>query len=175
MQYDEPLQRASHQIYLAQQLTLVNSFPMATPDLQHVHEAIAHLRRLTELFQKRRAQLASEAGLTEQQWEVLEQISSEHFMPSMFAKKRESSAAAVSKIIRQLVDKGLVTVSLAEQDARQRRYELTGKGDQVIASLRQSRQEAIDKVWMHQDEGALRSFNELAGNLSKELEALLRA
>ncbi len=146
---------------------------MATSELQTVHSAIAQLQRLTELFQKRRAQLAADVGLTEQQWGLLEEISSEHFMPSMFAKQRESSRAAVSKIIRQLVDKGLVWVSLAEQDARQRRYELTPKGRQVMTRLRKSRQTAIDRVWLTLDEKDVARFTRFADQLAEKLEQLI--
>ncbi len=138
-----------------------------------MHSAIAQLQRLTELFQKRRAQLAADVGLTEQQWGLLEEISSEHFMPSMFAKQRESSRAAVSKIIRQLVDKGLVWVSLAEQDARQRRYELTPKGRQVMTRLRKSRQTAIDRVWLTLDEKDVARFTRFADQLAEKLEQLI--
>ncbi len=147
---------------------------MATSDVQLVHSAIAQLRRLAELFQKRRAQLAADVGLTEQQWGLLEEISSEHFMPTMFAKQRESSPAAVSKIIRQLVDKGLVVVSLAEGDARQRRYELTAKGRQVMARLRKSRQAAIERVWLALDSNDVAAFNDFAGELADKLEQLIR-
>ena len=90
-----------------------------------VHEAIGRLQRLVDLFQQRRAQLAQGAGLTESQWEILERIASEHFMPSLFARHRESSAPAVSRIIRQLLRKKLITVSVSDTDGRQRRYQLT--------------------------------------------------
>jgi len=48
--------------------------------------------------------------LSDQQLGRFGEISSEHFMPSLFAKQRESSAAAVSKILRQLLGKDLVSV-----------------------------------------------------------------
>ena len=47
-------------------------------------------------------------GITIEQWRVLEEISTDHFIPSMFARSRDSSAAAVSKILRQLLDGVLV-------------------------------------------------------------------
>ncbi len=72
---------------------------------ERIHEAIGHLGRLSELFQKRRVQLAESVGLTEHQWGVLEEIALDHFMPSMFARQRESSAAAVSKTLRQLLSR----------------------------------------------------------------------
>lgn len=146
---------------------------MAAPELTNVHAAIAHLQRLSELFQRRRAKLAASVDLTEQQWEVLEEVSHEHFMPSMFARRRESSAAAVSKTLRQLLDKELITVSVAQEDSRKRNYELTGKGGEVMQRLRQHRQEAIERVWMRLDEKQLGSFNRLAEEISRGLEQLL--
>src|SRR5262245_14306817 len=98
-----------------------------------IHRGIAQLQRLTDLLQQRRQQLAKRAGLSEQQWSVLEEISTEQFIPSLFAKSRESSAAAVSKTLRQLLDKDLVRVSVSESDGRQRQYELSPKGKQTIA------------------------------------------
>ena len=70
-----------------------------------VHRAIECLQQLTAAFGQRRQQLAADVGLTEGQWAVLEEIATEHFMPSMFARARESSAAAVSKTLRQLSEK----------------------------------------------------------------------
>jgi DNA-binding MarR family transcriptional regulator len=146
---------------------------MASSRVEQVHAAIAHLQRLSDLFRRRREQLAASVGLTEHQWGVLEEISTEHFMPSLFAKQRESSAAAVSKTIRQLVDKDLVSVSLDENDARQRRYELTGQGRKVMSQLRRSRKQAIEKVWMDLDQSQLRMFNGFAEQLASRLETLL--
>ena len=107
---------------------MVYYLPMSSNQTNRVHGAIACLQRLAGLLAERRAQIARSVELTEQQWAVLEEISTEHFMPSLFAKQRESSAAAVSKILRQLLAKGLVSVQLGEEDGRQRRYELTAKG-----------------------------------------------
>jgi DNA-binding MarR family transcriptional regulator len=137
-----------------------------------VHEAIFQLGRLSELFQKRRAQLAASVGLTEHQWGVLEEVSTEHFMPSMFARQRESSAAAVSKTIRQLVDRGLVTVSLQVNDARQRKYELTAAGKETISRLRSHRQRAISEVWEHLPERDLELFASFGRALADRLEQL---
>ena len=72
------------------------------------------MQRLAEVFQLRRAQRARDAGLTEAQYQVLEEVGSRSFMPSLFARRRESSAAAVSKVLRTLLDAGLVdSVELA--------------------------------------------------------------
>src|SRR5688572_23870959 len=103
--------------------------PAQVPD---VHAAVDCLGRLTEMFRQRRQQLAASVGLTEQQWSVLDEIEQADFMPSMFARRRESSAAAVSKILRQLLDKELVVVSLKEGDGRQRNYELSPQGKRTL-------------------------------------------
>ena len=135
-----------------------------------MHDAIANLQRLTELFQGRRAQLALDAGLTEQQWEVLERIATEHFMPSMFARRRESSAAAVSRLIRQLLDKRLVSTSAREHDARQRKYMLTAKGRRMLEALRMDRQAAIDAIWASLDPHALATFAAVSAELIRRIE-----
>lgn len=136
--------------------------------------AIACLQQLTELFQSRREQLASEVGLTEHQWAVLEQTTSEHFMPSMFARSRQSSAAAVSKTLRQLIEKGLVSVGIDAKDGRQRRYELTTKGRRIMEQLRQSREAAIRDVWLKFDEKRLHAFTDFATELCEQLERYSR-
>lgn len=141
------------------------------PQLETVHRAIARLNRLTELFQRRRGELAAAAGFTEQQWLVLERISTEHFIPSLFAEERESSRAAVSKIIRQLVDKGLVTVGLDRQDARQRQYTLTSLGKKKMAEVRRMREEAIDNIWMDFDHGDLTRFCDFSDRLIAMIES----
>ena len=86
-----------------------------------LREALAALQRLSDAFARRRGQLARGAELTEAQWRVLEQIAAEDFMPSLFARRQEQTPAAVSKLIRQLLDRGLVEVSISSGDARQRR------------------------------------------------------
>ena len=136
-----------------------------------VHEAIGRLQRLAELFHQRRAQLAQGAGLTEAQWEVLERIASEAFMPSLFARHRESSPPAVSRIIRQLLRKKLITVSVSDTDGRQRRYQLTARGQKTLDALRTTRSRAIDAVWMHLDPRALAAFTQFSGELITRLEA----
>ncbi len=71
-----------------------------------IFRAIEAMTALAEIFERRREVLARDAGITIEQWRVLEEISTEHFIPSMFARSRDSSAAAVSKILRQLLDAG---------------------------------------------------------------------
>ena len=135
-----------------------------------IHQSIAHLQRLADLLQQRRYQLAKRAGLSEQQWSVLEEISTEHFIPSLFAKSRESSAAAVSKTLRQLLDKDLVRVSVSESDGRQRQYELSAKGKQTIQALRNERQRAIEAIWHELPEEHLTTFNALSEALVDRIE-----
>jgi len=135
-----------------------------------VHDAIGKLQRLTELFQHRRAQLAQRVGITEQQWRVLEEISTEHFIPSMFAREKHSSAAAVSKVLRQLIDKQLVAARISETDGRQRQYELTTGGKQLMKKLRQHRQRAIDSIWTDFDAAQLQQFSGFADQLIERIE-----
>jgi DNA-binding MarR family transcriptional regulator len=138
--------------------------------LGEAHEAIASLGRLTDAFRRRRELLAMSVGLSDGQWGVLEEIAREHFMPSMFAKTRDSSAAAVSKTLRQLLDKELISVTLSKADGRQRAYVLTGKGQRVIETLRQEREQAIQKIWLTLDRDAIKSFAAFAGELALRLE-----
>jgi DNA-binding MarR family transcriptional regulator len=139
-------------------------------EVTQVHVAIACLRRLTEAFARRRQQLALSVGLSDGQWGVLEEIAREHFMPSMFAKTRDSSAAAVSKTLRQLLGKGLVSVGLSKSDGRHRAYVLTAKGGRVLETLRVEREVAIEKIWLplHSDE--VRNFVTFGTQLSDRLE-----
>jgi DNA-binding MarR family transcriptional regulator len=134
------------------------------------HAAIEVLGRLSELYRERREQLAASGGLTSQQWGVLEEIATEHFMPSLFARRRESSAAAVSKILRQVMDKGFVVASIGKDDARQRTYSLTQKGKRVMDTLRKSREAAIRDVWLALPGAGLRGFTELGTELIQRLE-----
>jgi DNA-binding MarR family transcriptional regulator len=134
------------------------------------HSAIFELTRLSDAFSVRRRQLAENSGLTETQWETLEEIATEHFMPSMFASERNSSRAFVSKTIRQLVDQGLVEVSLAEHDARHRDYQLTPTGRATMDALRKDRERAISAIWMKIDERRLRQFAKFSSELADALE-----
>jgi DNA-binding MarR family transcriptional regulator len=142
----------------------------AFPSTAQAHEAIECLARLVELTRTRREQLAASVALTDQQWGVLEEVATEHFMPSLFARRRESSPAAVSKILRQLVDKGLVVAAVAKDDARQRRYALTAKGKRTMDRLRESREAAVQHVWLSLDRDQLRSFTDFGRTLIDRLE-----
>jgi DNA-binding MarR family transcriptional regulator len=153
---------------------MVNNIHMANQTkMAQVHTAIADLQRLTELFRMRRKQLAAGVGLTEHQWSVLEEIATEHFMPSMFARQRQSSPAAVSKTIRQLIDKELVTVSLNSTDGRQRDYVLTSKGKRVIQRLRKNREQAIQQVWLDMSSSRIETFSQIATELNDKLAQLV--
>jgi DNA-binding MarR family transcriptional regulator len=140
---------------------------------EDIHQAIAALQLLVELFQRRRVHLAAAVDLTEHQWSVLEEISTEHFMPSMFARQRESSAAAISKTLRQLSDKELIASSAQESDGRKRHYQLTEKGKRTMQRLRQQRQEAIELVWADFDSATLHGFVAFSEQLTSKLNALL--
>jgi len=134
------------------------------------HEAIERLTRLTELFQERRQQLAERVGLTVGQWSVLEQISTEHFIPSLFAQNEATSRAAVSKVIRQLLDRQLIQVAVSQLDGRQRDYALTPAGKTVLEKLRLERQRAIDAIWLPLDPSALADFNQFTHQLIERIE-----
>jgi DNA-binding MarR family transcriptional regulator len=155
------------------------SAPAPAPDVvttvEDAHAAIECLGRLTELYSERRQQLAQSVGLTDQQWGVLEEIATEHFMPSLFARRRSSSAAAVSKILRQLTDKGLVVAAIGKDDARQRTFSLTTRGKRVMEKLRESRKEAIRDVWLTLDRDGVLAFTVLGQELIGRLERYARA
>jgi DNA-binding MarR family transcriptional regulator len=125
---------------------------------------------LAALYRDRREQLAGQVGLTDQQWEVLEEIATEHFMPSLFARRRESSPAAVSKILRQLIEKGVVVASIAAEDGRQRHYALTPRGRRLMDRLREHREEAIREVWLTLDAPGMRAFTQFGQRLIERLE-----
>src|SRR5262249_26569746 len=139
-----------------------------TPD---VHVAIGRLQRLADLFRQRRAQLAQGAGLTEAQWEILERIASERFMPSLFARHRDSSPPAVSRLIRRVVRKRLIPGAVPAPDGRQRRYQLPARGRKTLDALRGLRRRAIDAIWMDLDPRALAAFTDFSGELITRLEA----
>jgi DNA-binding MarR family transcriptional regulator len=134
------------------------------------HAAIECLGRLADLYVERRVQLARSVGLTDQQWGVLEEIATEHFMPSLFARRRDSSAAAVSKILRQLSEKGLVVAAIGKDDARQRTFSLTARGKRVMEKLREHRQEAIRDVWLSLDKAGVVAFTSFGRELIERLE-----
>lgn len=144
-----------------------------TSRTQTIHDAIAVLQRLSDLFTERREQIASNAGLSVAQWRVLEEIATEHFMPSMFAERRAISAAAVSKLVRGLLERGFVRTSIALGDRRQRNYVLTASGRRTLERVRTSRQSAIDEIWTDLPVGELRTFTRFGETLAQRLEHVL--
>lgn len=132
--------------------------------------AVDVISRLAGLFSVRRRQLAERAGLTVQQWQALESVQREHFMPSLFAVERDSSPAAVSKILRQLSDKGLIEAELSRVDGRQRNYTVTPAGRACLDGLRDERKRAIDGVWMQLSEQELAQFEAVGQKLGQRLE-----
>jgi len=138
-----------------------------------LHRAISALQRLSDLFSERRIQLAREAGLSVPQWRLLEEIATEHFMPSLFATRRCVTPAAISKLLRSLLEAGLVEAGIAAQDRRQRTYQLSASGRRILARLRASRQQAVDKVWSDISAADLDQFASFGERLSEKLERYL--
>jgi len=136
-----------------------------------LYSAIEGLQRLADVFDLRRQQLAREAGLTDAQWRVLEEIGREDFMPSLFARRRECTAAAISRTLRQLQDLGLVSVSISSGDGRQRDYRLTAAGKRSLSKLRQSRERALDAVWSDLPSAEIERFGRFSELLADRLEA----
>ncbi len=132
---------------------------------QVTFQAIEQVQQLAALFTKRRNQLAQQVGLTEAQWRILEGISTEHFMPSMFAREQDNTCGAVSKIIRQLLEKKLIKVSISEKDGRKRQYELLPQGKKTMSQLRELREEAIQEIWADLPMDDLEIFTRFSGLL----------
>ncbi len=135
-----------------------------------IHQAISTLQRLADLFNDRREQIANAAGLSVRQWAILEAISTEHFMPSLFAQHRSVTPAAVSKLVRSLLERELIRTSIAEGDRRQRNYVLSAAGRRLLDSVRVKRQNAIDEIWADLPVGELRRFSAFGKELADRLE-----
>ncbi|MBW2293043.1 MAG: MarR family transcriptional regulator [Deltaproteobacteria bacterium] len=144
-----------------------------TTRTETIHRAIAALQRLSDLFGERRDQIAHEAGLSVPQWRILEEIATEHFMPSLFARHRAVTPAAVSKLVRALLERDLVRASIAKGDRRQRTYLLTASGRRLLDRVRQTRQTAIDEVWADLPVSELRDFARFGESLASRLETYL--
>jgi len=134
------------------------------------HQAIASLQRLAEAFAERRRQLAATADLTETQWRALEEIDGEDFLPSMFARRRAVTAAAVSRTLRQLLERDLVKATIGADDGRQRVYRLTPKGRRAIDKVHTAREAAVAEVWDSLPDRELRGFSRFAEQLAERLE-----
>ena len=144
--------------------------PPRPPSRKALDQAIAALQRLAELFVERREQLAAEAGLSVPQWRILEEIATEHFMPSMFARRRAVTSAAISKLVRGLLERNLVSVKVSAEDGRQREYSLTARGRRMLEVLRESRERAIEAVWSDLPTRELQRFAEFGDDLADRLE-----
>jgi DNA-binding MarR family transcriptional regulator len=136
-----------------------------------VERAIGELQRLAELFTERRRQIAREIALTETQWRVLEEVAGDDFLPSLFARRRACSPAAVSRTLRQLQEGGLVTAEIGTGDARQRVYRLTPRGRRLLERIHARREEAVAELWSGFSTAQLRAFSDFAARLSRGLEA----
>lgn len=144
------------------------------PTEPEILEAIESLQRLAEAFAERRGQLARGAGLTEAQWRLLEQVEGGEFLPSLFARQRACTPAAVSRGLRQLLELNLVQAAIGAEDGRQRIYRLTAQGRRALAKLRRSRARAIETVWRPLGKQKLADFNRFARELADRLEAYAR-
>jgi DNA-binding MarR family transcriptional regulator len=140
-----------------------------------VQRAIEGLQRLAGLFAERRRQLAREAGVSEGEWQLLEEIAGESFMPSLFARRRRVSPAAVSRTLRQLKERGCVRAAIDGSDARQRSYRLTREGRRVLERLRASRARAIAAIWAPLPASELERFGRFAATLALRLETYAQA
>ena len=136
-----------------------------------VYAAILSLQRLTEGMDRRRQQLARQVGLSPRQLAVLEEVSREGFMPSLFARSRDSSPAGVSRVLRQLLDRGLVAVSIGAGDARRREYALTARGAKRMAELRAARESAMAAVWDGLEPRDVERFARFGARLADRLAA----
>jgi len=132
--------------------------------------AIEGLSRLADVFDRRRQQIAREVGLTGAQWRLLEEIARPDFMPSLFARRRNCSPAAVSRSLRQLQDAGWVRAAIAERDARQRAYSLTASGRRLMQRIHASRRRALDAIWSDLPEAEVARFGRFSAELAERLE-----
>jgi len=134
-----------------------------------IGDTIAALQGLVEVFEDRREALARSVGLSPTQWQVLEQVGRDDFMPSLFARRRDVSAAAVSRTLRQLLDQRLVDVQISPRDARQRLYRVTEKGRKALGEVHAERERAIAAVWEVLSDADLTRFGNLARDLTERL------
>ncbi len=96
-------------------------------------------------------------------------------MPSLFARRRARTPASVSKMLRQLLDERLVSVSVSAKDARQRSYALTERGRRALRRLRANRKRAIDRIWRGLSARDVARFADFSEKLADRLEAYTRA
>lgn len=137
--------------------------------------AIENLQRLADIFVERRRQLAAAIDLTEAQWRVLEEVGDEDFLPSLFARQRSITPAAVSRTLRQLLERGLVRSGIGQEDGRQRRYQLTAKGRRALEAVAAAREAAVGEVWNAIPSEDLETFSRVSGELATRLENYAQA
>ena len=131
--------------------------------------AIANLQRLADTFAERRRQLAAGIDLTEAQWRVLAEVGDEDFLPSLFARRRSITPAAVSRTLRQLLERDLVKSGIGAKDGRQRRYQLTAKGVKALEEVAAARAAAVAEVWAEIPKRDLATFSRVSGELAERL------
>ena len=143
---------------------------MQTQPSSEVAGAIEVLGCLADLFAERREQIARRAGITVGEWRVLERIAGGGFLPSMFARERESTRAAVSRTLRGLLERGAVQVEVSRADGRQRSYSLTASGRRLLRSVETQRRRAVDAVWGGMDPDRLREFTDFGCQIAGRME-----
>lgn len=147
------------------------SRPSAADRSVRIQRTIEALQGLVEVFEDRREALARSVGLSPAQWQVLEQVGQDDFMPSLFARRRDVSAAAISRTLKQLLERRLVEVQISPRDARQRLYRVTARGRKALDQLRGERERAIEAVWEALSDTDLARFERLCGELTRRLRA----
>ena len=80
-----------------------------------IHRAIETLQKLSDLVAERREEIARDAGLTVPQWRLLEEVATEHFMPSLFARRRAVSTTRIGWPASR-VSSRVTSARWAEQD-----------------------------------------------------------
>lgn len=110
-----------------------------------------------------------ETGVTEQQWRVLRVLDNERTIdPTGLAESALLFAPSVTRILKELVDRGLIVRESDEQDRRRSILSLSPAGETVVDDMTQHIRETLDH------------YNEAFGqerlhNLVMELQALTAA
>ena len=81
----------------------------------------------------------------------------------------------MSRTLRGLLERELVSVDISAADARQRVYRLTEAGRRVLDGLRASRERAIASVWAGFEDEALAGFVRFSRALGDGLESYARS
>jgi DNA-binding MarR family transcriptional regulator len=108
--------------------------------------------------------------LSDAQLRVLEDIARDDFMPSLFARRRACTPAAVSRTLRQLQDAGLARSAIGETDGRLRAYSLTAEGRRTVERLRERRLAAVDVIWRDLPASELARFGKFSTELADRLD-----